>query len=161
MKSILIVTILLFLIACSDDKTKEINSTGSIKHQVKVEPVIEQQDDRISIKFINNEEDPSIAVLENKKNINLESANDTQEKIICLGQTLNDWYIFDEKSEKPNCKKMNNIGKINDNQCSIDYEIFGLNFQGITITGEGRNIIAFKTLDQCDEALELWEANAY
>ncbi|MEB6676474.1 hypothetical protein [Acinetobacter haemolyticus] len=161
MKSILIVTILLFLIACSDDKTKEINSTESIKHQVKVEPVIEQQDDRISIKFINNEEDPLIAVLENKKNINLESANDTQEKIICLGQTLNDWYTFDETLEKPSCKKMNNIGKINNYQCSIDYEIFGLNFQGITITGEGRNIIAFKTLDQCDEALEMWEANAY
>ena len=161
MKSVLIATILLFLIACSDDKTKEIKSTESIKHQIKVEPVIEQQDDSISIKAINNEEEPSIAVLENKQNINLEPENNTQEKTTCLGQALNDWYIFDETLEKPNCKKMNNIGKIKDNQCSIDYEIFGLNFQGITITGEGRNIIAFKTLDQCNEALEMWEANAY
>lgn len=51
MKSVLIATILLFLIACSDDKTK---STESIKHQINVEPVIEQQDDRISIKPIKN-----------------------------------------------------------------------------------------------------------
>ncbi|NAR65294.1 hypothetical protein GPS57_16315 [Acinetobacter haemolyticus] len=161
MKSVFIVTILLFLIACSDDKTKEIKSTESIKHQVKVEPVIERQDDRISIKVINNGEEPSIAVLENKQNINFEPANNTQEKITCLGQTLNDWYTFDETLEKPSCKKMNNIGKINNYQCSVEEKVFGSDFEVIRITVQGNRIFAFQTLDQCNEALEMWEANAY
>ncbi|MDR7017937.1 hypothetical protein [Acinetobacter sp. 3657] len=158
MKNVLIATILLFLIACSDNKTK---STESIKHQIKVEPVIEQQDDRISIKAINNEEEPSTAVLENKQNLNSNSTNETQEKITCLGQALNDWYTFDETLEKPSCKKMNNIGKIKNYQCSVEEKVFGSDFEAIRITVQDNRIFAFQTLDQCNEALEMWEANAY
>lgn len=158
MKSVLIATILLFLIACSDDKTK---STESIKHQINVEPVIEQQDDRISIKPINNEKEPSTAILENKQNLNSKSANYTQEEITCFEQALNDWYTFDETLEKPSCKKMNNIGKINNYQCSVEEKVFGSDFEAIRITVQDNRVFAFQTLDQCDEALEMWEANAY
>ncbi|WP_109439727.1 hypothetical protein [Acinetobacter haemolyticus] len=158
MKSVLIATILLLLIACSDDQTK---STESIKHQIKVEPVIEQHDDSISIKAIDNEKKPSTTILENEQNLNSKSANDTQEKITCLGQALNDWYTFDETLEKPSCKKMDNIGKIKNYQCSVEEKVFGSDFEAIRITVQDNRIFAFQNLDQCNEALEIWEANAY
>lgn len=87
-------------------------------------------------------------------------AQSSTPKITCMGVALNNWYGFDENIERNKCKKINSY-KIEGYKCSIEQKAFGLDFNAIRITLNDNRIFAFESLEQCNEGLEMWEANGY
>ncbi len=155
MNKILIVLSIFFLVACSDANKQEKKSNASIEQQNESNSPIKLQ--------ISNDNDSlikenSVSQVVDKKTENSKPQMDAQDKIICMGKTLNDWYAFEEKLEKPKCKKLNDY-KLKNYQCSVEKNVFGLESDAIRITIEDDRVFAFHSLEQCQEAIEMWEAN--
>ncbi len=80
---------------------------------------------------------------------------------MCMNTNLNNWYTFDETLERPHCKLINGI-KLKSYSCAVDNDSFNLGFKSFNLTDQDDNrVIVFQTINQCNEALEAWEANGY
>lgn len=142
MRTILIPISILLFTSCSKEKIKEPEIIES-----------RSEDGLVALKIDKN----------SPKNINkplLNREDNVIKKINCLGKSLDFWYGFDENIERNKCKKINSY-KIEDYKCSIEQKAFGLDFNAIRITLNDNRIFAFESLEQCNEGLEMWEANGY
>ncbi len=155
MNKILIVLSILLLTACNDVNKVEKESNVSIEQQKESNSVVKSQSNNTNDSLI---KETSVSQLRDKKIENLKPKMDAQDKITCMGKTLNDWYTFDEKLEQPKCKKLNGY-KLKNYQCSVEKNVFDLNSDAIKITMKDTRVFAFNSLEQCQEAVEMWEAN--
>jgi len=155
MNKILIVLSILLLTACNDVNKVEKESNVSIEQQKESNSVIKSQSINTNDSLI---KETSVSQLRDKKIENSKPQMDAQDKITCMGKTLNDWYTFDEKLEQPKCKKLNGY-KLKNYQCSVEKNVFDLNSDAIKITMKDTRVFAFNSLEQCQEAVEMWEAN--
>ncbi|MGP4769571.1 hypothetical protein ACS125_03335 [Acinetobacter sp. PFS20] len=155
MNKILIVLSILLLTACNDVNKVEKESNVSIEQPKESNSVIKSQSNNTNDSLI---KETSVSQLRDKKIENSKPQMDAQDKITCMGKTLNDWYTFDEKLEQPKCKKLNGY-KIKNYQCSVEKNVFDLNSDAIKITMKDTRVFAFHSLEQCQEAVEMWEAN--
>jgi hypothetical protein len=155
MNKILIVLSILLLTACNDVNKVEKESNVSIEQQKESNSVIKSQSINTNDSLI---KETSVSQLRDKKIENSKPQMDAQDKITCMGKTLNNWYTFDEKLEQPKCKKLNGY-KLKNYQCSVEKNVFDLNSDAIKITMKDTRVFAFNSLEQCQEAVEMWEAN--
>lgn len=155
MNKILIVLSILLLTACNDVNKVEKESNVSIEQSKESNSVIKSQSNNTNDSLI---KETSVSQLRDKKIENSKPQMDAQDKITCMGKTLNDWYTFDEKLEQPKCKKLNGY-KLKNYQCSVEKNVFDLNSDAIKITMKDTRVFAFHSLEQCQEAVEMWEAN--
>jgi len=155
MNKILIVLSILLLTACNDVNKVEKESNVSIEQPKESNSVIKSQSNNTNDSLI---KETSVSQLRDKKIENSKPQMDAQDKITCMGKTLNDWYTFDEKLEQPKCKKLNGY-KLKNYQCSVEKNVFDLNSDAIKITMKDTRVFAFHSLEQCQEAVEMWEAN--
>lgn len=155
MNKILIALSFLFLTACNDFNKLEKESNASNEQQKESNSVIKSQLSNASDSLI---KETTVSQVKDKKKENSKPQMDAQDKITCMGKTLNDWYTFDENLEQPKCKKLNGY-KLKNYQCSIEKNVFDLNSDAIRITMKDARVFAFHSLEQCQEAVEMWEAN--
>lgn len=80
------------------------------------------------------------------------------DQISCSNKNIKEWYTFDEKLEQPKCKSLSGH-KIKNYQCSVEKNVLGLNFDAIRITLKDNRVFAFHSLEQCQDAVEMWESN--
>ncbi len=155
MNKILIVLGILSLAACNDVNKLEKESNVSIEQQKEPNSVIKSQLNNASESLV---KESSVSQVIDKKIENSKLEMDAQDKIICMGKNLNDWYTFDEKLEQPKCKSLSGY-KIKNYQCSVEKNVLGLNSDAIRITLKDNRVFAFHSLEQCQDAVEMWESN--
>lgn len=92
MNKILIALSFLFLTACNDFNKLEKESNASIEHQNESNSVIKSQLSNSKDSLI---KETTVSQVKDKKMENSKPQMDAQDKITCMGKTLNDWYTFD------------------------------------------------------------------
>ena len=76
-----------------------------------------------------------------------------------MGTDLNRWHAFDDYIEESKCEKIEKF-QIKNYSCSIEDNAFYLGFKADNLINyNDHRILAFRTLTQCKEALEIREAN--
>lgn len=76
-----------------------------------------------------------------------------------MGTDLNRWHAFDDYIEESKCEKIEK-SQIKNYSCSIEDNAFYLGFKAANLINyNDHRILAFRTLKQCKEALEIREAN--
>ncbi|MDV4266114.1 hypothetical protein MSG92_19345 [Acinetobacter seifertii] len=92
MNKILIALSFLFLTACNDFNKLEKESNASNEQQKESNSVIKSQLSNASDSLI---KETTVSQVKDKKKENSKPQMDAQDKITCMGKTLNDWYTFE------------------------------------------------------------------
>lgn len=156
MKKILVMIGVLFLNACDNFKHEKVEITAESEAQFQGKTDTANNEVNQS-KIADNDQDLSTITSEK----NNASIKENTPKIICLDKDLSEWYTFDESKENAECTKLRNYS-LGDYKCSVEKNVFGLESDGIRITLQDDNrVIAFDSITQCNEAIEMAEANGY
>lgn len=147
MNKILMITLIAFGLGACNDKSYQKNE-NSISEAKTENSIQDSFDSTLKPKPLATQPKKSIA----------EPKLSTQE-ITCMGTDLNHWYAFDDYIEQSKCEKVEDL-QIKNYICSIEDNAFSLGFKAANLTNyNDHRILAFRTLTQCKEALEIREAN--
>lgn len=80
--------------------------------------------------------------------------------VICVDQNVNDWYGFNTKElDEATCNQISSYS-IKEYQCAVSGKAFGADMDAMNIQTKGATIFTYRTLEQCNEAKDIFGSNA-
>ena len=155
MKNIYILIFISTLIACSDKSQDKIqNSSNNEPKMISIQPQEPQP-------TVTRE---ALATSETKANTHKDKIVATKEsdqsvQISCSNPAVLEWYGFDEAFEEPQCQKVNKFHLIS-YKCELSKNAFGADNDAILLENNEQRVIAYSSLKDCNESLEIRNSNA-
>lgn len=140
MKNIYILIFIGALMACSD------KSPDKIQHDANHNSNVVQADKNKS----------GSAVSENKESMG--KAADQVGEISCSNPNITQWYGFNESVAEPKCEVVKNF-QLSAYKCDISKNAFGENKDAILLENQDKRIFVYSTSKDCNEMLEIRNAN--
>jgi len=100
----------------------------------------------------------ALPVSEKKENTIKTKEADQIAQISCSNPNITEWYGFDEAVAEPKCEVVKNF-KLSAYKCDISKNAFGADKDAILLENQDKRIFVYSTSQDCNEMLEIRNAN--
>lgn len=143
MKNIYILIFIGALMACSDKSPDKTQHDASHKTDV--------------VQIDKNQSDSAVSEKKESADKAVKAADQVGE-ISCSNPNITQWYGFNESVAEPKCEVVKNF-QLSAYKCDISKNAFGENKDAILLENQDKRIFVYSTSKDCNEMLEIRNAN--